>query len=724
VLIAFVGPVMLVPSPVEAQDPEIVVGSPADVVDGDTSTIQALLSDPGPDGISLREAIIATNNEPGVRVVRFGPGLRGRTILLESSLPPLTGGGVTIDGDIDGDGSPDVTLAKAVTFERGICRDDERGCGVSVASSGNHLQSLVLVGFGTGVSIGDWEPTSGLPTPGRTFSDISVKGLVMRDIGGLGVQVGQVYNDQCGVYAGYAEPCQTSYRWADITISGNTLQAYAGIKVVISGAGDRVEDVTVADNHIEVRGGDAGISLNVANADGAIISDSVVAGNVIVGPASIGIDVNTVERSRNSRIQRVRVLDNELRLSAAGIDYCCQGINVHSGDETPQIHPNVLPWTWPDGNDVGHIEVRGNTVTGPLVWGISVFAGLSGGARNVVHDVRIEGNVLSSSTPSAGILIMTAGNSSAFGRTEPETNRVSGIAVVGNRISRGEAGGSTFADASIAVIGGWNTRSGSVTDVDIVNNVLGPPGTGVMILGGDEGTTDSQVADVDLVNNTILTGGAPSLRIVSNENPDTGTGGNTVAEVSALNDILWGPVSGEVRPSMVRTSVVQDPAFAGLNGNVSGDPLFVNAATGDLHLDVSSPAIGIGTADGAPATDLEGRTRPPDDVDAGAYQFTGPRAPATATGAPTAAQPTPTPDPEPLGSVPASVAPTDVPASTSPSRATATTAALRGSSPEAPTGATGPTPSAGQASVPLVVLTATLLAIGLSVLVLVARRRS
>lgn len=57
-------------------------------------------------------------------------------------------------------------------------------------------------------------------------------------------------------------------------------------------------------------------------------------------------------------------------------------------------------------------------------------------------------------------------------------------------------------------------------------------------------------------------------------------------------------------------------------GNRYGDPRFVAPAwgtTGDYHLRAESPALGLGTAEGAPADDLEGRLRgvPPD---AGAYE--------------------------------------------------------------------------------------------------------
>src|SRR5258708_27675099 len=95
---------------------DIVVTTNSDAVNGNTSSVAALLADPGPDGISLREAITATNNDPGTHTIRFAASLKGATITLDSQLPPLLGGGLTLKGDIDGDGKPDVTLAKTAGF--------------------------------------------------------------------------------------------------------------------------------------------------------------------------------------------------------------------------------------------------------------------------------------------------------------------------------------------------------------------------------------------------------------------------------------------------------------------------------------------------------------------------------------------------------------------------------------------------------------------------------
>jgi hypothetical protein len=59
-------------------------------------------------------------------------------------------------------------------------------------------------------------------------------------------------------------------------------------------------------------------------------------------------------------------------------------------------------------------------------------------------------------------------------------------------------------------------------------------------------------------------------------------------------------------------------------GNVTTDPLFVNAKAGDFHLQAASPLIDKGTVAGAPQIDVEGHLRPcGSGVDMGAYEFGG-----------------------------------------------------------------------------------------------------
>jgi hypothetical protein len=57
-------------------------------------------------------------------------------------------------------------------------------------------------------------------------------------------------------------------------------------------------------------------------------------------------------------------------------------------------------------------------------------------------------------------------------------------------------------------------------------------------------------------------------------------------------------------------------------GNATTDPLFVDAKAGDFHLQASSPLIDRGAAFNAPATDLDGNSRPCGaGFDLGAYEF-------------------------------------------------------------------------------------------------------
>ncbi len=85
----------------------VVVDTAIDVANGNTSSIAALIANPGPDGvISLREAILAANNTLGLDEITFAPALVGQTITLGGiALPTLTdhlnihgGSGVTISG--------------------------------------------------------------------------------------------------------------------------------------------------------------------------------------------------------------------------------------------------------------------------------------------------------------------------------------------------------------------------------------------------------------------------------------------------------------------------------------------------------------------------------------------------------------------------------------------------------------------------------------------------
>ncbi len=84
---------------------------------------------------------------------------------------------------------------------------------------------------------------------------------------------------------------------------------------------------------------------------------------------------------------------------------------------------------------------------------------------------------------------------------------------------------------------------------------------------------------------------------------------------TVTNCILWGPNDqiinvGSSTPTVTYSDVQQTTGTYTGTGNKNEDPMFVNAGTGDLHLQSGSPCINTGTNSGAPATDFDGEDRP------------------------------------------------------------------------------------------------------------------
>ncbi len=174
----------------------------------------------------------------------------------------------------------------------------------------------------------------------------------------------------------------------------------------------------------------------------------------------------------------------------------------------------------------------------------------------------------------------------------------------------------TFSANSATTGGGFVNVNGSPTlsNVTFSGNSAASVGGGMLNAKGSVTLTN-----VEFSGNSALYGGglvnedqATLTNVTISGNSATGQGGglDNTGSATLTNCILWGD-GGEISGGATVSDSDVQGGFSG-TGNLNANPLFVDAAHGNLHLLVGSPCIDTGTNSGAPAFDLDGTPRPID----------------------------------------------------------------------------------------------------------------
>jgi len=482
------------PSPGTQTQTDISVTSTTDVVNGDVSSISALIANPGPDGISLREAVLAVNNAVGPHTITFAAALAGQTINITSPLF-ITRDGITLTGLSTPDGQPNITL-DAVNITTGLAFNTL----LSIYASDFTLTRLRI----TRVQNHALRIMAGQimspPSAPQEVRNIRIEDNMFDNTGLEDDPLGD--GDAIRIWMEPAEGVAADASISNVRIVHNTFRHFEGKGVSGNGV------------------------IIVPSGTNCVIRDVVIQGNTFVDtrfPVEVGVSTGS-----NNRVVGTRIFENTF-------------------------------------------------TNGVVPVFIGVVAQDRSASGSVIEDTVIRGNIF-------------------FGEWDS-------ITIVGGQ-SIGEA----------------NATGNLILNTQIVNNSI-VAGNGIHITGGTSGGSGNRVDGVQVINNTIIT--HPLAGVHADKNRGDGTE-NSVTGVSVLNTIFQkrepdtqrpeDVIAGEITPDQVRFSIISTPGFVGVNGNISADPKFVNPnfvnpGEGDFHLQPGSLAIDAGTSDGAPSTDLEGRTR-------------------------------------------------------------------------------------------------------------------
>ncbi|HQO34207.1 MAG TPA: right-handed parallel beta-helix repeat-containing protein [bacterium] len=368
----------------------MVIGEDAAVILVNSNSGQAV---PDDGLISLWEAIESANVGGVPAVIRFSPELAGTVIDVSEQLPSVEASDITVDGDIDGDGTPDITIRN---------RTGEIKDGITVASGSNvtirglHIRDfrggIIVNGDGGNVLIENNHvevDATTLPIP--PISDVDRRGIEPYGVPtGMTIRNNVVTMPARGNYNGLPFPYAS---WQ----SGCTFRV---------GSWGDTEPGDVARN-LEITGNtfrNCEIGFDIRR-NSCTIEDATIAKNIVTGQIGLNTgltpNANPDETPHTQAMRHVRILQNRMSTTDRHLQIMTRG---------------------GQGHELSDILIAENDLQDCR--GVSVQDQSSG----AVLDIRFEGNVLRNCGD--GINVQAAAQN-------PNPVRID---IAGNEISGGNAG--------------------------------------------------------------------------------------------------------------------------------------------------------------------------------------------------------------------------------------------------------------------------------------------
>ena len=208
------------------------------------------------------------------------------------------------------------------------------------------------------------------------------------------------------------------------------------------------------------------------------------------------------------------------------------------------------------------------------------------------------------------------------------TNDPLNIEVYNNTVSNSKAANSGAAEDGIRV---GAEEGGNVSNIKIYNNILyNIAQSGIVVSNWTGSGSEPKFSNISIYNNTTYNTGVKSgggINIQGSQN----------SGLTIRNNLLSKSRSFNIQSSSGAT--ISNNLFDGGSTNgasaVSGNPLFMNAAGNNFHLQSTSMAINAGTSTGAPMIDFDLQARPQGgQVDIGAFEYGSSSSDTTAPSAP------------------------------------------------------------------------------------------